>query len=107
MNKNNKKSLLFLANPKSGKGSAESIFQKVDRVLKKNNIHSILYVSKKRGDIKHLISSYLLFSTLPVFMLAIFISFFSYEEKPSFVIIFSIILGMLGIVFIINPTLQL
>jgi len=36
-------------------------------------------INKKRGDIKHLISSYLLFSTLPVFMLAIFISFFSYE----------------------------
>jgi len=36
-------------------------------------------INKKRGDIKHLISSYLLFSTLPVFMFAIFISFFSYE----------------------------
>ena len=34
------------------------------------------------------------------------ISFFSYEEKPSFEIIFSIILGMLGIIFIINPTLK-
>ena len=57
MNKNNKKSLLFFANPKSGKGSAESIFSRVDRVLKKNNIHSILYVSKKRGDIKNKIIS--------------------------------------------------
>jgi len=57
MNKNNKKSLLFLANPKSGNGFAESIFQRVDRVLKKNNIHSILYVSKKRGDIKNKIIS--------------------------------------------------
>ena len=36
-------------------------------------------INKKRGDVKHLISSYLLFSTLPVFMFAIFISFFSYE----------------------------
>ena len=36
-------------------------------------------INKKRGDIKHLISSYLLFSTLPVFILSIFISVFSYE----------------------------
>ena len=36
-------------------------------------------INKKRGDIIHLISSYVLFSTLPVFVLAIFISFFSYE----------------------------
>jgi len=36
-------------------------------------------INKKRGDIKHLISSYLLFSTLPVFIFAIFISVFSYE----------------------------
>ena len=36
-------------------------------------------INKKRGDIKDLISSYLLFSTLPVFILAIFISVFSYE----------------------------
>ena len=36
-------------------------------------------INKKKGDIKDLISSYLLFSTLPVFILAIFISVFSYE----------------------------
>jgi len=53
MNKNNKKSLLFFVNPKSGKGSAESIFSRVDRVLKKNNFYSTLYISKKRGDIKN------------------------------------------------------
>ena len=57
MNKNNKKSLLFFANPKSGKGSAESIFSRVDRVLKKNNFYSTLYISKKRGDIKNKIIS--------------------------------------------------
>ena len=57
MNKNNKKSLLFFANPKSGKGSAVSIFPRVDQVLKKNNFNSTLYVSKKRGDIKNKIIS--------------------------------------------------
>ena len=57
MNKNNKKSLLFFANPKSGKGSAVSIFPRVDRALKKNNFNSTLYVSKKRGDIKNKIIS--------------------------------------------------
>ena len=36
-------------------------------------------INKKRDNIKHLISSYLLFSTLPVFIFAIFISIFSYE----------------------------
>ena len=46
----------------------------------------------------------MLIQTTPIWMAII--SFFSYEEKPSFVIIFSIILGMLGIVFIINPTLK-
>lgn len=36
-------------------------------------------INKKRNDIKNLISSYLLFSTFPVFIFAIFVSFFSYE----------------------------
>ena len=55
-----------------------TIFQgQVVRVFR-SDLSSAL-INKKRGDIKHLISSYLLFSTLPVFMLAIFISFFSYE----------------------------
>lgn len=55
-----------------------TIFQgQVVRVWRSDISNAI--INKKRGDLKDLISSYLLFSTLPVFILAIFISVFSYE----------------------------
>ncbi len=47
-----KRKLCFFVNPISGKGEGERIFIKAQKILKKNNIEAVSFVSQGRGDIK-------------------------------------------------------